>query len=603
MLRTAAVPRSDAGCDTLARLLLDVTGRHDRVALQSWDDGTPSYVTYPELGEIAGEVARGLIALGVDAGDRIAILGLTSADWTIADCGAWCADAVVAPIYHTSSASECAYVLEHSGVRVLFCENSLQAAKIAKIRDRCPALEHIVLFKSADPDTLTLAGLRRLGADIPPDVARRRIEAVDRRDPATIVYTSGTTGPPKGCMLTHENLLATASMYAQVLRFDAGHALFQFLPLAHALARVAQIVALGAGARIIYSSGDPAKLAAELRRASPTHVPAVPRLYEKIHGAAVVRAGEGSRARRALFAWAVRTGARTRAAARADQPLGPLDRVKYRIADRLGLATVRGAFGSRLQLGLIGAAPAAPELLEFFDACRVLVLEGYGLTESCAASTLNTPEAVRFGTVGRPLPGTQLKIAPDGEILTHGPHVFSGYYRDRAATEEVLTADGWLRSGDLGTIDSDGFLTVTGRKKDLIITSSGKNIAPANLERELRDQPYISEAVVFGDDRPYLVALLTLNREDSLRLAGQLEIASDHAAIAQDPRVHAEIQKSVDAVNERFARIEQIKRFTILDRDLTQASGELTPTLKVKRVEVYERYRDLFDGLYRIDGR
>jgi long-chain acyl-CoA synthetase len=236
--------------------------------------------------------------------------------------------------------------------------------------------------------------------------------------------------------------------------------------------------------------------------------------------------------------------------------------------------------------------------LEFFDACGVLVLEGYGLSETCAAATLNTPDAHRFGTVGRPLPGTEVAIAADGEILIRGPQVFDGYYHDPSATEDALTPDGWLRSGDLGAIDSHGFVSITGRKKDLIITSSGKNITPVNIESELRDQPSITEAVVYGDNRPYLVAMLTLDREESVKLARRLGIDADQATIARHPAVHAEIQKQVDTVNAKFARIEQVKRFAILDRDLTQADGELTPTLKVKRATVYERYGSLFAELY-----
>ena len=399
-------------------------------------------------------------------------------------------------------------------------------------------------------------------------------------------------------MLSHRNLLETARMYIEQLGFDETHSLYQFLPLAHVLARVAQLVALSVGARIIYWSGDPSRIIDELQETSPTHFPAVPRVYEKVHSAAVGRGRQGSRVQRSLFDWALRCGTRARGAlGRREQP-DLLTDLQYRLAEPLVLAKVRAAFGQKLQLGLIGAAPVSPELLEFFDACGVLVLEGYGLSETCSAATLNTPDAYRFGTVGRPLPGTEVAIAPDGEILIRGPHVFAGYYRDPAATEAALTADGWLRSGDLGAIDAQGFLKITGRKKDLIITSSGKNITPVNVESELRDQPSITEAVVYGDNRPYLVALVTLDREESLKLAGRLGIATDHATIAGDARVHAEIQKQVDAVNAKFARIEQVKRFAILDHDLTQADGELTPTLKVKRAVVYERYAGVFADLY-----
>jgi long-chain acyl-CoA synthetase len=301
---------------------------------------------------------------------------------------------------------------------------------------------------------------------------------------------------------------------------------------------------------------------------------------------------------RGLFEWALRCGGRARKALRERRQPDLLTDVQYRLADRLVLAKVRRLFGPELQVALVGAAPIAPDLLEFFDACGVLVLEGYGLTETCAATALNTVDALRFGTVGKPLPGAQVAIADDGEILIRGPHVFKGYYRDPGATEEVLSADGWLRSGDLGALSPDGFLSITGRKKDLIITSSGKNITPVNIESALRESRYITEAVVYGDNRPYLVAMLTLDRDESVKLAERFGIATDPVTIAADPRVHAEVQKDVDRVNQKFARIEQVKRFAILGHDLTQADGELTPTLKVKRAIVYDKYGDVFAELY-----
>ncbi|MGZ4179827.1 MAG: AMP-dependent synthetase/ligase [Solirubrobacteraceae bacterium] len=597
---TAAIGGS--GPQTVGEHLLAVTQRHSGVALQYARDGVPAYISYPELGTISSEIARGLISLGVQCGDRVAILGLTSAQWTLADCGSLCAGAVVAPIYHTNSPSECAYVLAHSGARIAICENAAQAAKIEQVRDRCPALEHVVLFEDDGSKLLTLDGLRQLGSEVPPDSVQQRLASMHKDDLATLVYTSGTTGPPKGCMLSHHNLLATARLYVEQLGFDDSHSLYQFLPLAHVLARVAQIVALSVGARIIYWSGNPAAIVEELGQTSPTHFPAVPRVYEKIHSAAIGRAHEGSRAQRVLFDWALRCGKRARTSLRLREQPDLLTDLQYRVADPLVLSKVRAAFGPALELGLIGAAPVARELLEFFDACGVLVLEGYGLSETCAAATLNTPDAHRFGTVGRPLPGTEVAIAADGEILIRGPQVFGGYYNDPDATEDALTPDGWLRSGDLGAIDAQGFVTINGRKKDLIITSSGKNITPVNIESELRDQPSITEAVVYGDNRPYLVAMLTLDREESVKLARRLGIDTDQATIARDPRVHAEISKQVAAVNDKFARIEQIKRFAILDHDLTQADGELTPTLKVKRAAVYERYADLFGALYEQGG-
>jgi long-chain acyl-CoA synthetase len=586
-----------ARASTLGQMLLDATASFGGVALQFPRDGQTARITYPELGQICREIAGGLIALGIEPGDRVAILGLTSANWTLADCGSLCAGAVVTPIYHTNSPEECAYVLGHSEARLLFCDDAAQAAKIDQIRERCPALQQVVTFEPV-AGAITLDELRERGAGIATERMHERVAATDPDDVATLVYTSGTTGPPKGCMLSHENFLATTRMYAQQLGLGPAHSMYQFLPLAHVLARVAQMVVLGVGARLIYWGGDMAKLVDELPAASPTHIPAVPRVYEKIHGVARSKAAEGRPYERVLFQWALRCGARARPVLRVRRQPDLLTDLQYRLADRLVLSKVRQVFGSGLEVALVGAAPIAPELLEFFDACGVLVLEGYGLTESCAATTINTIDAVRFGTVGKVLPGAEVAIADDGEILIRGPHVFKGYYKDPAASDEVLTYDGWLRSGDLGELSDDGFLRITGRKKDIIITSSGKNVTPVNIESELRDSRYITEAVVYGDNRQYLVAMLNLDRDESLKLAGRLGIAADPVAIANDPQVHAEIQREVDRVNQKFARIEQIKRFTILDHDLTQAGGELTPTLKVKRAVVYDKYADLFAALY-----
>ena len=582
---------------TLGQMVLDAAARFGGVALQFPRGDQTGQITYPELGAICTEIARGLITLGIEPGDRVAILGLTSANWTLADCGALCAGAVVTPIYHTNSPEECAYVLGHSESRLIFCDDAAQAAKIEQVRDQCPALEHVVTFEPVT-GAITLDELRHRGGEVPAERVRERLAGVESGDLATLVYTSGTTGPPKGCMLSHENFLATMRAYTQQLSLGPTASMFQFLPLAHVLARIAQAVTLSVGARVVYWGGDMSNLVNELPAASPTHVPAVPRIYEKIHGAVSGKVAEGRPYERVMFDWALRVGGRARAALRARRQPDLLTDLQYRLADRLVLSKVRRAFGDRLELAMVGAAPIAPELLAFFDACGVLVLEGYGLTESCAAGTINTVDAVRFGTVGKALPGAEVAIADDGEILIRGGLVFKGYYKDAAATDEVLTADGWLRTGDLGELSDEGFLSITGRKKDIIITSSGKNVTPVNIESELRDSRYITEAVVYGDKRQYLVAMLTLDRDEAAKLAGRLGIASDAATIAADSRVHAELQQEVDRVNRKFARIEQIKRFAILDHDLTQAGGELTPTLKVKRAVVYDKYADLFASLY-----
>jgi long-chain acyl-CoA synthetase len=555
-------------------------------------------VSYAHLGRAIREIAGGLAELGIECGDHVAILAGTRPEWTLADFGALAAGATVIPIYQTNSPEECEYILAHAGVRAVFCEDAAQVAKVEQARERCPELEHVIVFDGDVPGAVTLADLRARGAATGEAVVAERLAHVGPQDVATIIYTSGTTGPPKGCVVTHASLLATAAMYVRELELRDSHmVIYLFLPLAHSLARVAQYATLEAGGTVAFWGGDPSKIVEELAEIRPTHFPSVPRIYEKVHATVLNGVASQGRVRRALFEWALREGTRARAAGREGMPLSRAAAARHRLADRLVLSKVRGVFGDRLAMALCGAAPIGREVLEFLDACGVLVLEGYGMTETCAAATLNTPRAVRFGSVGRPLEGTQVAIADDGEILMAGPHVFEGYHRDPAATEDVMT-DRWLRSGDLGEIDADGYLHITGRKKDLIITSSGKNISPENLESALRETRWISHAVVVGDRRPYLVALLTLDPDEAPRLAEQLGIPADLATMARDERVRAALQQDVDAVNARFARIEQIKRFDILERDLSQADGELTPTLKVKRPVIHERYDDRIERLY-----
>jgi len=601
--RLRPVAERATGAGTLGEMVMRAGARADAVALRYPDERGYAEVSYGELAERARVIARGLIALGIEAGDRVSILGSTSAQWTLCDLGALCAGAVVAPIYHTNSPGECEHVLGDSRARLVFCEDAAQAAKIAQIRDTCPDLEYVVIIDDGEvPDAMTLSELRRRGEDVDASAVDDRIEMIEPDDLATLVYTSGTTGPAKGCMLTHANFLAAARMYQDQLlldEIDIQPVVYMFLPLAHVLARITQAVVLDVGGTIAYWGGDPSRIVEELAAVEPTHLPAVPRIYEKIH-TAVVDGVERQVPRfgGVLLRWALAQGAQARAATRAGRQLDPIASARYWLADRLVLAKVRGVFGDRLVMAIVGAAPIAPSLVEFFDACGVLLLEGYGMTETCSTATLNPAAAPHSGTVGRPLSESQVRIAPDGEILLRGPHVFRGYYGDEEATAATLDEDGWLHSGDLGTLTADGYLKITGRKKDLIITSSGKNITPSNIESALRGTRWISEAVVYGDDHPYLVALVTLDRDESAKLATQLGISPNIATMALDQRVNGALQTDVDEVNKHFARIEQIKRFRILDHDLTEAGGEVTPTLKVKRNVVYGKYADFFAGIY-----
>ena len=589
---------ASAQTSTLGQLILAAAERHSGAAMRFKHDGAWIDVTFADLAARAREIARGLIGLGIRPGDRVAILSATRPEWTLVDCGALCAGATVVPIYQTNSPSECRYVLEHSGSRIVFCEDAAQLAKVAAVRAECPDLEHAILMTDGEADgALPLRTLREHAAGVDP----RALDDVQRElspeSIATIVYTSGTTGPPKGCMTSHGNFLAVLDMYERQVPMGEDPVIFMFLPLAHSLARVVQMFALDTGSTLAFWQGDPQRILDDVLEARPTHFPSVPRVFEKIHTKATSTALESSHVKRAVFDWALATGRRARAAERSGRrPGGPL-RLRLALADRLVLSKVRGLFGGELRIAMTGAAPIAAEILEFFDACGVIILEGYGMSETCSAATLNTLEAIRFGTVGRALPGSDVAIADDGEILMRGPHVFEGYYRDPAATKETFDGD-WLCSGDLGAVDDDGFLRITGRKKDLIITSSGKNIAPSNIESALRESRWISQAVVYGDNHPYLVALLTLDADELPALAAKVGCTPDLETMIADARVRAEIQTVVDDTNQRFARIEQIKRFALLDRDLTLAAGELTPTLKVKRNVASERFREVFEGLY-----
>ncbi len=591
------------GATTLGRMVLSAQQRGEEVALRYATPAGEQTVTYAELGERSRELALGLVALGIEAGDVVSILCSTRAQWTLCELGAVCAGAVVAPIYHTNSPEECRHVLMDSEARLVFCEDAAQVAKIAQVREQLPKLEHVIVIDGQAEGAHPLGAVRARAGEVSPGVVDERVHAVAPEAVATLVYTSGTTGPPKGCMLTHANFLAATAMYRGQLELDdVQPVIYMFLPLAHVLARLAQVVVLDVGGTLVYWSGDPKKIFEEVRATAPTHFVAVPRIYEKLHTGVVGALASSSPPVRLAFAWALEVGARARRAERAGRPLGRVASARLRVAQRLGLGKVNALFGERLQMALVGAAPIDHQLLEFFDACGVTVLEGYGMTESCAAATLNPAKAPRFGTVGMALPDSEVMVAADGEIRMRGPHVFAGYHRDPEATAAIFT-DEWLCSGDLGELSADGYLSVTGRKKDLIITSSGKNITPVNIENALRETRWISEAVVYGDRKPYLVCMITLDPEEAPKLAEQLAVSPEPRAMAADERVREAIRADVDAANARFARIEQVKHFAILDHDLTQEAGELTPTLKVKRAVVYERYADLFKGLYDGESR
>jgi long-chain acyl-CoA synthetase len=587
------------GAQTVGEMILRA-GARDGIALRCKEGEEWREISYSQFVRSARDIAKGLIALGIEPGERVSILADTRPEWTVADAGSFCAATVVAPIYQTNSPEECEYVLRHSEARAVFCEDAAQLAKIEQVRDRCPALEHVIAWDGESTSSVSLASVIERGAEIPEEMVEARVAAISPESMASLVYTSGTTGPPKACILTHRNFMAAVHTLEERLdlaRADAPIDYFMFLPLAHVFGRIGQMFTLDLGGTLIYWQRDPKRLLDDIREARPTYFSSVPRVWEKIYTAATTGINEQSSVKRAVFGWALRTGHRVRELERSGRSPGLLLAAEHGLADRMALSKVRDLFGGRLVLAVTAAAPIAPEVLEFFDACGIVLVEAWGMTETCAAGTINTDLEMKMGTVGRPVGTLEMRVAPDGELLARGPNIFTGYFKNEEATRETLP-DGWLATGDLGTIDSEGFVKITGRKKDLIITSSGKNITAANIENALKQTRWISEAVAYGDRRPYLVALLTLDPDEAPKLARQLGVSPDVSAMASDERVRAEIQKAVDAMNERFARIEQIKRFAILDRELSQEEGELTPTLKVKRNVVYKKFADLFDGLY-----
>ncbi len=554
----------------------------DAVATRHPVFGAMSYV---ELDAAVRELAAGLAALGVRRGDHVAILAETRPEWTVCDLAIAWLGAVCVPVYPTNSVDECAWVLGDSGARLVICENAEHLAKVAAVQDSLPALDLVVAMTDG-LGVPSLADVRAAGGGVEP-------VSVDPATANTIVYTSGTTGPPKGCVLSHRNWRTSLDAIEACTTLGPGDVIYVYLPLAHLFARMVQLTAFECGATLHYFGGDIRQVVAELATVRPTHLPSVPLLFEKVYRTVLAYAA-GSEERMAA---AVEVGLRVRAAREAGEPVSDVDAAAFDQADERLFSLVRTAFGGRVREALTGAAPIAPEILEFFFACGVPIYEAYGMTESTALISANRPGNVRFGSVGRPLPGIEVRTAADGEVLARGPNVFAGYHNNSAGTAEML-AGGWLHTGDLGVLDDDGYLTINGRKKDIIITAGGKNLTPANLENDLRQSRWISHAVMLGDRRPYPIALIALDPEEITVWARDRGLPPDPATLAGDPDVLAMIQSEVDRANDRYAPPERIRRFAVLERELSIESGELTPTLKVRRTVVNERYAELIDALY-----
>ncbi|RMG49014.1 MAG: long-chain fatty acid--CoA ligase [Acidobacteria bacterium] len=565
-------------------------------------EGRWQEVSSAEFGERVRRASQGLVSLGVQPGDRVAILSENRLEWAIADMAVLGAAAVDVPIYPTLLPEQIAYILRDSGPRVAFCSTREQAEKLLSVRERVPSLEHIVTFDPVDrAGLLPLPKLEQLGqvriGEHPQDYDERAGRVV-RDDLATIIYTSGTTGDPKGVMLTHDNLVQNVLNIGHVVEIGPSDSCLSFLPLSHVFERtVGYYFMVHRGVQINYAESIEA-VPQNMLEVRPTVVVSVPRLYEKIYARVMSMAAAGSPAKRRIFAWAKEVGREVVARKLSGKPLGLGLRMQHKLADALVFAKLRARTGGRIRFFASGGAPLSKEIAEFFYSAGLTILEGYGLTETSPVISVNTPERLRFGSVGPPIPNVEVRIAEDGEILTRSRSVMKGYYNKPEATAEVLV-DGWFHTGDIGRLDEDGFLYITDRKKDIIVTAGGKNIAPQPTENRLKLNKYIAEAALIGDRRKYVVALIVPDFEELEKLAAELGLETgDRRRLLDDPRIREAFQRAIDEVNVHLPRYEQIKKFALLDRPFSIESGELTPTLKVKRRVIEEKFRDVIDSLY-----
>jgi long-chain acyl-CoA synthetase len=575
--------------------------RGARAAVKHKRGGAWADVSWTEMARRARDLADGLAAMGIRRGDRIAILGETQLEWILADLGILGASGITVTIYQSNQAPECQYILENSGARFIFCDTPVQVAKVRQVKDRLPALEGIIRASGAAADAFerTMEDVERAGAEwrkANPDAHEARLAAIGLDDPASFIYTSGTTGNPKGVVLTHGNWVYEARAVQQIEVIGPDDVILMFLPMAHSFAKVIEAAwfSTGSTAAFVESLEKLMDNASEVR---PTVMPAVPRIFEKAYNTVVSKGLSTPGLKGKLFALAMDSFDRYATAKEQGKDYSSFGLLvgKKLVFPKLTQA-LNERFGGRMRLFVSGGAPLSPKIAHFFDLLGFVVLEGYGLTETSAGTFVNRPGKNRIGTVGPPVPGTEVRIAEDGEILIKGPGVMKEYYKNAEATAEVLK-DGWLYTGDIGFVDDAGHLKITDRKKDIIVTAGGKNVAPQNIENELKTDPLVSQAMVHGDKRKFLSALVALNEESARKWASENGVP-ESAALHDDPRVKARVQQAIDAVNAKQASYASIKRFAIVPKDFTQETGELTPTLKVKRKVVTQKYQALLDSFY-----
>jgi long-chain acyl-CoA synthetase len=595
--------------DTLGQMFWSRVERsRDRPAQMIKRGAAWESLTWGQVGEIVEEVALGLVSLGCGKGDAVALLSASRAEWVHADMGIFSAGCVTVPIYPSYPPDLIAYVVNDSEARTLIVEDATQLAKALEAKPKMERLEHIVVitgYEATQPPAtvLTWEMLRRLGRDhreAHESTVAERLRAGRPEDVATLVYTSGTTGPPKGVVQTHANHLAALASSSQTTPTEEGWVHLLFLPLAHSFARLESFLGPYKGLTTAFAEHLD-KVAENLREVRPHFICSVPRVFEKVYAKVLAGVDAGSPVKKRIFHWAMDVGREVSRRQQAGQPVAGGLALRHRLAHKLVFARLHEALGGRLQWAVSGGAPLARSIAEFFHAAGILVLEGYGLTETCPVLTFNRPQRFKFGSVGQALPGVELRIAPDGEILARGANVATrGYFKQPGPTREVFEPDGWFHTGDIGHLDDDGFLYITDRKKDIIVTAGGMNIAPQNIENLLKADPFVSQVLVYGDRRPYPIALITLNAEELAKFAREHGIlASDPEAVVRHPKVLDRVGRTVEEKNSQLQSYAKIKKFAVVPGDFTQDGGELTPTLKVKRRVVVERYRDLLEQLYR----
>lgn len=592
--------------ETLARMFWSRVERGGDAPAQHFKRGDRwETLAWRQLGEVVREVALGLLALGRQRGEAVALLSASRPEWVQADFAILSAGAVTVPVYPTYPPEQLAYIVSDSGARTLIVEDLAQLTKALEVRGKMEGLEQIVViqgYEGHERAVLTWEALRRLGREQAERLKSRLAErvAVTRpEDVATIVYTSGTTGPPKGVVQTHANHVAALQSVGQAIQIGPGDVHLLFLPLAHSFARLEGFMGVYRGMTTAFAENLD-KVGENLRETRPHLICGVPRVFEKVYARILAGVEAGSPLKKRIFRWALGVGRRVSRLQQAGRPIPAGLRLQHRLAERLVFAKLHQALGGRLRFAVSGGAPLSREIAEFFHAAGILILEGYGLTETCPVLTFNREDRYKFGSVGQAIPGVELRIAADGEILARGPNIATrGYFKKPEATAEVFDREGWFHTGDIGRIDDDGFLYITDRKKDLIVTAGGMNIAPQNIENLLKADPFLSQVMVYGDRRPYPVALITLSPEELARFAQEQGIlATDPAALVKHPRVVERVERIVEERNAELPSYARIKKFALVPGDFSQQGGELTPTLKVKRKVVTDKHRQLLDSLY-----